>query len=143
MSPAETLKLIPTKKNVVVRLFKKEPVLTSNILADVRFELYTMCDVPILTFTFSEPEEIILAALNFRAVACWPDTRTLSIHLQLFDLEKDAVWGEKQILLGPDDTEIILEARVQQRKMKSRQIGAIVDFIYSDYIGFAGLAQFQ
>ena len=135
----ETIKLIPGKKNVTIRVcaYASEIERMNN----ARFELHTMCDVPILTFKFDKPDDIILAPVNFRSIAAWPKTKALTIHFQIFDLGKDVVFYEKEITINEDDTETILHARIQQKKMYKRQIDAIIDFVYSDYIGFAGLSE--
>ena len=135
----ETIKLIPGKKNVTIRVCTYAGEIER--LNNARFELHTMCDVPILTFKFDKPDDIILAPVNFRSIAAWPKTKALTIHFQIFDLGKDVVFYEKEITLSEDDTETILHARIQQKRMYKRQIDAIIDFVYSDYIGFAGLSE--
>ncbi|SEJ45421.1 hypothetical protein SAMN04487995_4735 [Dyadobacter koreensis] len=135
----ETIKLIPNKENVIVRVCtnNSEELRFNNF----RFELHTMCDVPILTFKFERPEDIVLAPINFRSLAAWPKAKALTIHFQIFDLNKDSISYDRAIVLNHDDTEIIFFARLQQKNMYKRQIDAIIDFVKSDYIEFAGLAE--
>ena len=139
MNNIEIIKLIPNKENVIVRVCTKstEEISFNNF----RFELHTMCDVPILTFKFDKPEDIILAPINFRTLAAWPKSKTLSIHFQIFNLDKDTISYDREITLCEDDTELISFARLQQKNMYKRQIDAIIDFVKSDYVEFAGLAE--
>jgi len=136
----ETIKLIPSKKNVIVRVCRYSFEKKTENLNRINFELHTMCDVPILTFKFRQPEDVIVVPVNFRAVAAWPKNE-LVIILQLFDLTQDTLFAEKEFTINSDDTETILTAKSEQQKMKKRQIDAIADFIHSDYIGFAGLSE--
>ena len=139
MNNIEIIKLIPNKENVIVRVCTKstEEISFNNF----RFELHTMCDVPILTYKFDKPEDIILAPINFRTLASWPKSKALSIHFQIFNLNKDTISYAREITLCEDDTELISFARLQQKNMYKRQIDAIIDFVKSDYVEFAGLAE--
>jgi len=139
MIKIDTIKIIPNKENVIVRVCTNQgDELSFN---HFRFELHTMCDVPILTFRFDKAEDIILAAVNFRSLAAWPKTKNLAIDFQIFDLDRNTVFYEREILLNEDDTETILFAQQQQKRMYKRQIDAIIDFVESDYIEFAGLTE--
>lgn len=137
----EFVKIIPGKNKVVIRIFRQRPVTTNNFASDIHFELRSLCDIPILVFKLNPSEEIWVVAVNFRKIAVWPDFQQLPIQLQFFDLDQELVFFEKEILMSKEDTESVTESRTEQIKMKSRQIDAIVDFIYSDYIGFAQLAE--
>jgi hypothetical protein len=137
----EDIKLIPDKINVIVRLCCYDYASKVETPDIVHFELHTMCDVPILTFKFRKPGEVVVVPVNFRTVATWPKAKKLTIRLQQFDLRKDLLMYEKTFILNEEDTTTIQQARWEQQKMKKRQIDAIADFIYSDYIGFAGLSE--
>ncbi|GLU51224.1 hypothetical protein [Dyadobacter frigoris] len=125
----------------MIRIFRKQHQPDGDFPADVSFEVRSLCDIPILIFKLSQPGQVLAVPVNFRKIGIWPDMEKLPIHLQLFDLDADQVCFEKEIILSRQDTEAVLENRFEQKKMKSKQIDAIVDFIYSDYIGFAQLAE--
>ncbi len=135
----ETIKIIPNKESITVRVCTNgsEEISFNNF----RFELHTMCDVPILAFKFDKPEDIILAPINFRSLATWPKATLLRIHFQIFDLHNDFISYDREIVLSADDSDVILFSRLQQKNMYKRQIEAIIDFVKSDYIEFAGLAE--
>ena len=137
----ESVKIIPAKKQVVIRIFRKQPLHVSSMQADVHFELRSLCDIPILIFKLNESGEILAVPVNFKKMGVWPDLQNLPVVLQFFDLDADMIFFEKQLLLNAEDTKAVLENRFEQIRMKSKQIDAIVDFIYSDYIGFAQLAE--
>ncbi|MCF0055023.1 hypothetical protein [Dyadobacter sp. CY356] len=137
----ESVKIIPAKKQVVIRIFRKQPIDGSRLHSDVRFELRSLCDIPIVIFKLMESGEILAVPVNFKKIGVWPDVKNLPVVLQFFDLDADMIFFEKQIFLSAEDTESVVENRFEQIRMKSKQIDAIVDFIYSDYIGFAQLAE--
>ncbi|MCF2442395.1 hypothetical protein L0657_00405 [Dyadobacter sp. CY345] len=139
MISIETIKIIPNKENIIVRVCtnSSEEVSFNNF----RFELHTMCDVPILAFKFDKPEDIILAPINFRSLAAWPKAALLRIHFQIFDLHNDVISYDRELELSEDDSVVILFSKLQQKNMYKRQIEAIIDFVKSDYIEFAGLAE--
>ncbi|MBE9462674.1 hypothetical protein ACFP1I_09445 [Dyadobacter subterraneus] len=137
----ESIKIIPAKNKVVIRIFRQQPAAGSRLSCDVHFELRSLCDIPILIFKLSHGGEVIAVPVHFKKISTWPDLQTLPLHLQFFDLNEEVVFFEKQILLSRQETASITENRSEQLKMKSRQIDAIADFIYSDYVGFAQLAE--
>lgn len=137
----EFVKIIPTKNKVVIRIFRQWPASGGSFVDDIQFELRSLCDIPILIFKLNPSEEILVVPVNFRKIGIWPDLQKLPLQLQFFDLDQELVFFEKEILMSKEDTESVTEIRSEQIKMKSRQIDAIVDFIYSDYIGFAQLAE--
>lgn len=137
----EFVKIIPAKNKVVIRIFRQKPATGRTFASGIQFELRSLCDIPILVFKLSPSGEILVVPINFRKVGIWPALPNLPLHLQFFDLDEEMVFFEDQILLSRQDTESVTENRFEQTKMKSKQIEAIVDFIYSDYIGFAQLAE--
>lgn len=137
----ESVKIIPSKNKVVIRIFRSQPISGSDSACQVQFELRSLCDIPILIFKLNSSGEVFAVPVNFRKTSLWPGLQKLPVHLQFFDLDEERVFFEKEFLLSTQETESLMENRSEQIKMKSRQIGAIVDFIYSDYIGFAQLAE--
>lgn len=137
----EFIKIIPEKEKVVVRISRKRPAPGTSFATDFYFELRSLCDIPIMIFKLNPSCEILAVPVNFRKIEIWPVTQKLQLLLQFFDPEAHLIFFEKQIQLTREDTQAIVENSSEQTKMKPKQVDAIADFIYSDYIGFAQLAE--
>ena len=137
----DSIKIITEKEKVVIRISRKQPGSDVSSPKEFYFELRSLCDIPIMIFKLNPSCEILAVPVNFRKTGVWPQVQKLSLYLQFYDQEAGLIFFEKQILLSKDDTEAIVEHSSEQIKMKPKQIDAIVDFIYSDYIGFAQLSE--
>lgn len=137
----ENIKLIPNKNNVTIRNCFNSQFQNAKDFRQIRFELHSLCDIPILTFLTREPEDTFIVPVNFKVFPTWPISKNLTIMLQQFDLSTQEVIFQKEIVLGHEDTYSLALARIEQQQMKKRQIGAIMDFIHSDFIEFAGLKE--
>ena len=137
----ELPKFIVSEKNIVIPISKLDLDGATRKLADVTFQLHFLCDIPILTFHFKKTWDVEVIPVNFRLLETWPESRNLVINLQLRDPKNSPAVSVKQIILNVDDTRAIQEAKLEQSKMTSRQIDAIIDLIYSDYFGFTELRE--
>lgn len=133
-------KLVPTEKNVVVSLSKFDSEGRVRNLEKVNFQLYSLCEVPILAFQFANLEDITVIPINFRSVDFWPVNENLIIVLRLVDAT-GAVYAHRELIVNIYDTSNIYKAMTEQLKMTSRQIKAITDYIYCDFVNFARLTE--
>ncbi len=137
----ELPKFLTSEKNIIVPVGRHDIDGVARKLKDVSFQLHLLCDIPIFTFHFKKPWDVEVVPVNFRLFNTWPESKNLIINLQLSDTNNGSTTSVRQIVLNEEDTEVILEARSEQRKMTSRQIDSIVDLIYSDYFGFTELRE--
>jgi hypothetical protein len=137
----ELPKIIASEKNILVPVSKLDIDGSVRKLADITFQLHFLCDIPILTFHFKKPWDVEVIPVNFRLFETWPQNGNLMIRVQLCDPDSRSAIAVKQIALSLEDTNSILEAIIEQKKMTARQIDAIIDLIYSDYFGFSELRE--
>lgn len=137
----ELPKFTATEKNIIVPVSKHDIDGVARKVTDMTFQLHFLCDIPILTFHFKKAWDVEVIPVNFRLFESWPETKHLAVRLQLFDSTTNSTFSEQHILLNADDTQAVLEARSEQKKMTLRQIDAIIDLIYSDYFGFTELRE--
>ncbi|TDE14735.1 hypothetical protein [Dyadobacter psychrotolerans] len=135
----ETIKIMPGETVVTIQVFQSEDQNLAYTLSKVHFELNSLCDIPILTFRYQQPSQPLVIPLDFSVLPFWSQQIPLKIELQLLDTHTESLFSQHALTLAADQTQTLLNLRTKQRNMDGAQIDAIIDFINSDYIGFAGI----
>jgi hypothetical protein len=124
-----------SEHHIIMSVSKFDPDGKHRNTAEVNFQLHFLCDVPILTFHFKKPNDVVVLPIHFEAFESWPECPQLTILLQFQHASGTSI-SVRQIVLSEDDTEAILQARLEQMKMKSRQVDSIIELISPEFLGF-------
>jgi hypothetical protein len=108
-------------------------------LKKLNFQLHFLSDVPILTFQFEKPGDVVFFPIHFASFNSWPMVGQLPLIIQLCNTA-DHLTAVRHLVLSEDDTAVILQARDEQLKMTSRQVDSIIDLISPEFLGLTELS---